>query len=106
NIAAAVQVISYELYCAATQSSPVPPISTPAEDEQWVTYEAMENLYAHLEQTLVDIAFIEAGKPRNVMRRLRRLFSRTQLDVNEVNILRGILTAVQQRLERVVNRER
>ena len=60
-----------------------------------VSSEELEHLYAHLQECLVEIGFLDLEKPRRLMRRLRRLFNRAGLDRNEYNILRGILTAVQ-----------
>ena len=56
----------------------------------------MERFYAHLEQTLIELEFLDPEAPRQLMRRLRRLFSRARPDQNEMNILRGILTAARQ----------
>jgi tRNA C32,U32 (ribose-2'-O)-methylase TrmJ len=61
------------------------------------TSEEMEYFYAHLEQTLRDVQFLDPENPRHLMRRLRRLFIRANVDKNEVNILRGILTAIDKR---------
>jgi tRNA/rRNA methyltransferase len=51
---------------------------------------AIEGMYEHLEQALVAIDFLDAGNPRKLMPRLKRLFARTGLETEEVNILRGI----------------
>ncbi|HEY6130604.1 MAG TPA: tRNA (cytosine(32)/uridine(32)-2'-O)-methyltransferase TrmJ, partial [Halioglobus sp.] len=55
----------------------------------------MERFYTHLEETLVDIGFLDPAAPRQLMSRLRRLYSRVRLDEMELNILRGILTETQ-----------
>ncbi|MGA8203322.1 MAG: tRNA (cytosine(32)/uridine(32)-2'-O)-methyltransferase TrmJ, partial [Woeseiaceae bacterium] len=55
----------------------------------------VERFYAHLERVLTDIGFLDPDNPRHLMRRLRRLFLRARPDRNEINILRGILTAVE-----------
>jgi tRNA (cytidine32/uridine32-2'-O)-methyltransferase len=57
----------------------------------------MEGLFAHLEQALDDIGFIDARRSQKLMRRLRRLFHRAAPNPEEVNILRGILSAAQGR---------
>ena len=57
--------------------------------------ETLDLFYQHLEQVLLDSGFLNPANPRHLMRRLRRLFNRAQPDQNEVNILRGILSAVQ-----------
>ena len=56
----------------------------------------MERFYNHLEQTLVELDFLDPDNPRQLMRRLRRLYNRARPDENEVNILRGMLSAAQQ----------
>ena len=100
NVAAAVQIIAYELRITSEElqlttegdlkkeslTSRVIPASAAA----------MAQFYQHLEQTLIDIGFLDPLKPRRLMRRLHRLFNRIQLIDSEVNILRGILTAAQE----------
>jgi len=58
----------------------------------------MERFYHHLEAVLVAIEFLDPDNPRHLMRRLRRLYNRLSPDNNEMNILRGILTAVQKQI--------
>jgi tRNA (cytidine32/uridine32-2'-O)-methyltransferase len=94
NLAMAVQIVCYELRMLLIQNDlPV------AEDDQWdtpfSTSENMERFYAHLEQTLIAIEFLDPAAPRQLMSRLRRLYSRVRLDEMELNILRGILTETQ-----------
>jgi tRNA C32,U32 (ribose-2'-O)-methylase TrmJ len=55
----------------------------------------VERFFEHLQEALIDIDFLDPDNPRQLMRRLRRLFGRTRLLTTEVNILRGILTAAQ-----------
>jgi tRNA (cytidine32/uridine32-2'-O)-methyltransferase len=94
NLAAAVQVIAYELFVAHASGNPgrigVSPAQVP------VSAAEMERFYQHLAATLVQLNFLDPDNPRNLMRRLRRLYNRARPDENEINILRGILTAVQQ----------
>ncbi|WP_207891794.1 tRNA (cytosine(32)/uridine(32)-2'-O)-methyltransferase TrmJ [Thiogranum longum] len=90
NIAAAVQVICYELRVAALAGAGT---SQSDIDRDYATSEQMEQFYRHLEQTLVELEFLDPDNPRQLMRRLRRLFNRARPDQNEINILRGILTA-------------
>ena len=56
----------------------------------------MEGLYAHFKEALAALDFYDPANPRQLMRRLRRLFNRVRLDRMEINILRGILTAAQE----------
>lgn len=92
NLAAAVQVLAYELRMAVRQSS-----GSAAARYRVARSDEMERFYQHLEETLIAIDFLDAENPRQLMRRLRRLFGRARPNENEVNILRGILTAVRQR---------
>ena len=55
----------------------------------------MARFFAHLEETLIDIEFLDPQAPRQLMRRLKRLFNRVRLDEMELNILRGILSETQ-----------
>jgi TrmH family RNA methyltransferase len=96
NLAMAVQIVAYELFRARgieIDSAPAAgPLADPAE---------MEKLYEHLAQVLEEIDFRDRTQGgTHLMARLRRLLQRAVLDRNEVNILRGILTAVQSRRRR------
>ena len=90
NLAMAVQVLTYELRVASMlDQGPVFDVeASPA------TGEEMEHFYTHLESVLTNIEFLDPENPRLLMRRMRRLFIRARPDKNEVNILRGILAAV------------
>lgn len=94
NLAAAVQVLSYELRLAQlvqmdADAHPSIDAHTPAAQA------AMEGFYAHLDQALHDIDFHKGRSPAIVLRRLRRLFQRAQPDERELRILRGILADAQ-----------
>ena len=94
NLAAAVQLIAYEIHMAALSAKGTGQLV--AQDRRLPADGAeMERLYGHLEQTLIELDFLNPDNPRQLMRRLRRLFNRAQPDANEVNILRGILGAAQ-----------
>jgi TrmH family RNA methyltransferase len=95
NVAAAVQVISYELRMAALSGGDA---LKPVVETDFATAQQMEQFYQHLEQTLVDLEFLDPEKPRQLMRRLRRLYNRARPDQNEINILRGILTAANRKI--------
>ena len=89
NLAMAVQVLTYEI--RATLAEPVAEYEGEAEA---ATGEELEHFYAHLEQVLRDVNFLDPDNPRHLMRRMRRLFIRARPDKNELNILRGVLTAI------------
>ncbi len=92
NLAAAVQLLSYELRQQAlaglptASERPAPP-PAPAED--------VERFYQHLQTVLIALGFLNPVNPRHLMRRLRHLFNRAQPTATEINILRGMLSAVQ-----------
>ena len=94
NLAAAVQVLAYEVRMSALVELPstvlenkwdVPPART----------KELEHYFEHLEQVLVDIGFHDRENPRQTMTRLRRLLARIRPDTMELSIMRGVLTAVQ-----------
>jgi len=91
NLAAAVQVLAYELRMAVGETAVAPASDEPGEEPAGA--DDVERFYAHLQETLVVLAFLDPDNPRHLMRRLRRLFNRVRLTQNEINILRGILTA-------------
>jgi len=93
NLGAAVQVMAYEILMAGGEIGPV-------QSEQKhppATSDEMERFFAHLEETLMDLEFLDPDNPRQLMRRLRRVFHRARIDTNELSMLRGILTAAQRK---------
>ena len=93
NLAQAVQILGYELRMAALGNDGQ---VLDALDWEPVDGLQMERFYEHLEQTLLDVRFLNPEQPKKLMMRLRRLFNRARPDQNEINILRGILTAAQE----------
>lgn len=105
NLSMAVQIMCYELRMLYLRNleegegSPyLKPMMSPG-DAGWDVPRAkvgdVEGFFGHLEQTLHDVDFHRRDNPRQLMSRLRRLFQRARLDQMEINILRGILSAVQ-----------
>ncbi|MDB5745592.1 MAG: tRNA (cytidine/uridine-2-O-)-methyltransferase [Massilia sp.] len=95
NLSQAAQVLAYECRMAAIGDGV---LATPVGfhgDAASVTQ--IEGMYAHLEAALVSIGFLDADNPKKLMPRLKRLFSRTQLETEEVNILRGIARQILKR---------
>lgn len=93
NIAAAVQVIAYECRLASMKEMP-----SPSNDYPYATANEMQGFYQELEKTLISTHFLNPKTPRQLMTRLRRLFHRARPDMMEVNILRGILNAIQKKI--------
>jgi TrmH family RNA methyltransferase len=90
NIAAAVQVVCYELFVAAGVQETARVVGDKDECPKATTAQ-MESFYTHLYQALTDIGFMHPDKSKSIMRRLRRIYNRIQLDTKELDILRGIL---------------
>jgi TrmH family RNA methyltransferase len=91
NVAMAVQLIGYELWLQLRPGAP----PQPERDVPLASAEEMSRLYQHLQNVLDEIDFQDRTGGGHLMARIRRLFNRAQVDQNEMNILRGILTAVQ-----------
>lgn len=112
NVAMAIQIVCYEMRKIAAQnqaqlhSGAAAPAAEkdrmPIANVQWdvplATQADTERFLVHLNQTLIDLGFINPKSPRQAMRRFRRLFQRIHMDEMEVNLLRGVLTAVDKRL--------
>jgi tRNA (cytidine32/uridine32-2'-O)-methyltransferase len=98
NVGSAVQVIGYEIYQQYQQSLAISTESIDqlvSEEEPMASSGELEGYFNHLEQVLIATGFIDAGNPRQMMKRLRRLYQRVLPTQNEVNILRGILSSVE-----------
>lgn len=94
NLAAAVQVMSYELRIAMLAAAPES-VALAAKDDPPATQGELEGFFTHLDQALVDIDFHKGRAAVTVMQRLRRLFLRAEPDQRELRILRGVLTDAQ-----------
>jgi TrmH family RNA methyltransferase len=93
NLAMAVQVFAYEVWLASRPGAPeIAPREVPL-----ASAAEMTRLYEHFAQVLEYIDFRDRTGGGHLMARIRRLFNRALLDQNEMNILRGVLTAVQAR---------
>lgn len=96
NLAMAVQTLSYEVRMAhlnrQQQQYPL------QEAQGYPRHQELERFYQHLEKVMLDTQFISEQQPGQVMNKLRRLFSRARPEAQEINILRGVLTAVEKSL--------
>ena len=95
NLAAAVQVLSYEVRKAWKRIE-----QHPDTESEYPLVEDLERFYGHLETTLQQTSFIVPKHPGMVMTKLRRLFNRARPETQELNILRGILTAVDKAIKK------
>lgn len=90
NLGAAVQLLCYELRMAAAEPLlPAQPVADLA------TFEEIEGFHAHLERAMTDSGFYDPANPKRLLQRVRRLFGRIRLEREEVNILRGIVSAME-----------
>jgi tRNA/rRNA methyltransferase len=96
NLAQAVQVAAYECRLALFGGA-IDPRLTPFADDAPASHEQVEGMFAHLEQALVDIGYLDPAHPKRLMSRLRRLLSRARPTDAEVDILRGIAAAIVER---------
>lgn len=88
NLAAAVQVMSYEIRMAILEGK----LDVTTNAPELATNEALEGFYTHLEETLVKIGYLNPNAPKKLSERIRRIYARAKLEKEEVNLLRGILT--------------
>ncbi|WP_370294205.1 tRNA (cytosine(32)/uridine(32)-2'-O)-methyltransferase TrmJ [Thalassolituus sp.] len=103
NVAQAIQVLCYELRLAS-----LPAENDSADEARWgvdwdypmATHEQLNGMLQHMEKTLVEIGFLDPNTPKQLMSRMRRLFQRAAPDRMEINILRGMLVAVERTAER------
>lgn len=95
NLAAAVQVLAYEIRVQYLEAQQQGPLHFDDWDQPPAAARDLDMYFAHLEQTLTELEFVTPDNPRQTMTRLRRLFNRVRLDQMELSILRGMLTAIQ-----------
>jgi tRNA/rRNA methyltransferase len=96
NLAMAVQIMCYELNMAAIEHGLQANNHAPSRASDLApilaTNEELERFYAHLEETLLHIGYLNPSAPKKLFERMRRLYSRARLEKEEVNLLRGVLT--------------
>jgi tRNA/rRNA methyltransferase len=92
NLAAAVQIFAYETRLAAFAGQ-----ATPGEVADLASHDEIERLHGHLITVLEEIGFLDPANPKRLIPRLRRMVARARLEQVEVQILRGLLTTIQER---------
>jgi tRNA (cytidine32/uridine32-2'-O)-methyltransferase len=96
NVAAAVQVLCYEVRTAFLSNLDSGGVKTKTQKEDMpATTDQLEGMYQHMYQMMEDISFFGKTNPEVIMRRLKSLFNRAQTTKREVAILRGIFSAAQ-----------
>lgn len=97
NLAAAAMILLYELRRAVLNMAEIN--SAERTDENFASADQMQYFYMHLSRVLTLLEFGNQPTDEKLMQKLRLLFNRSRLSVNEINILRGILTAIEKRLD-------
>jgi tRNA/rRNA methyltransferase len=92
NLAQAAQVLLYECRMAAGGGQVT--VGDIGFHGDAADVDQIEGMYAHLEEALVELGFLDASNPRKLMPRIKRLFARAGLEKEEVNILRGIASQI------------
>ena len=93
NLASAVQVMTYELRMALPNIKEYPPPTL----GELASHDEIEQFYRHFEDTMINSGFLDPKNPKHLMQRIRRLYSRTNLEKKEIKILRGILTSLEKK---------
>lgn len=88
NLAQAVQIMCYEIRMAITEGK----LHYEEKPAELASQDDLERFYVHLQEVLEHIGYINPNAPKKLFERLRRLYARTRLEKEEVNLLRGILT--------------
>ena len=101
NLAQTIQIVTYELRMAFKDQLISQPFNNPSTDKL-ATAGQREGLYQHLESFMLKIGFLNPQQPKNLMPRIRRLFSKANLEEKEVNIIRGILTTAENKYEQQI----
>ncbi len=92
NLAAAVQILCYEIRQAALDPGPPPSIT---EAGQPAPHEEVDGLLNHLERAAISSGFLDPAEPKRLMPRMRRMFARARPEREEIAILRGMLAALE-----------
>lgn len=101
NLAMAVQILCYEVRMASlNRSEDLMPNTSEAIYPQ---HQELTAFYRHLERVLFATQFISPDRPNLILQKLQRLFTRARVQVTELNILRGFLTAIEKSIK--VNKE-
>ena len=97
NLAHAVQIVCHEIRMVS--ELPIKNKILKQTTKKYVSHDLQNGFYKHLEEILDEIGFLKKIQADRLMMRLRLLFNRTQMEKEEVNILRGILSEIQKKLK-------
>lgn len=109
NLGAAVMVLCYEIRKSFLRLTETEPSQPRFDEESWdrelATVQELDSYLAHLEKVMIRVKFHDPDNPRQLLPRLRRLYSRIRMDKMEINILHGVLTTTEQALDNLENKE-
>lgn len=94
NLAQAVQLVAYEIHKQAIELSNLKEVPEYNHSHKKASVSEQQGLYQHIEEAMINSGFLDKDKPGHVMDKIRRLFQRSELESQEVNILRGFLTSL------------
>jgi len=97
NLAMAVQTLCYEVRVAYLDQLQAQ--YPPQEEEQYPRHKELEMFYQHLEKVMIKTQFISEEQPGQVLNKLRRMFNRARPESQELNTLRGVLTAIEKSIK-------
>jgi tRNA/rRNA methyltransferase len=94
NLAQAVQLVAYEIHKQMIEITDAKGVPEYNHLHKKASIKELQGLYQHLENSMIESGFLDKDKPGHVMDKLRRLFQRSELESQEVNILRGFLSSI------------
>ena len=98
NLAAAVQILAYELHMAVAKEDLIM-IANKSKADRLATTGELEGLYNHIEEVMIKLGFLDPNNPRGMMSRLRNLINRSRIDRDDLDLLRGMMKAVQRKIK-------
>ncbi|AIT09059.1 rRNA methyltransferase [Candidatus Francisella endociliophora] len=95
NLAQAVQLVAYEIHRQAIEITDIRDVPEYNHLHKKASVKEQQGLYQHFEDSMIKSGFLDKEKPGHVMDKVKRLFQRSELESQEVNILRGFLTSLE-----------
>ena len=89
NLAQATSICLYEIRKAHTGVRP-----DGIDERVPATNDSLERMLRHMQQTLLDIDYLDASNPDHILRTYRRIFGQSNLTEREVNILQGLWSRI------------
>ena len=104
NLASAVQLICYEMRLAFSNLEHLPTIEL-NESENVVSRQQLSGLLEHFERAMEMTGYLNVEQGKQIKSRMNRLFSKSDITLSEMNILRGFLTSVTQYTHHLKNKD-